>query len=507
MHARRSHKLRLPRHGPGHKPQSHVNVHDDGSRARGKSAGMVLLLLLALAQLMVILDISAVNVVLPDLMQDLNIAGGDAGWAITSYSLVFGSLLLLGGRAADLLGRRRVFLAGLGVFTIASVASALATSEAVFFAARAGQGLGAAMLSPAALSIITTTFQGPDRAKALGVWGAVGGAGAAIGVLLGGTLTELVDWRAIFLINLPVGIGVAVAATRVVPADVARPQWRGLDLRGAVIATASLGALVYALSQAADAGWTSLQTLGLGLAGLAGLSAFAALELRTPRPLLNVSRLGERGVGGGFVMMLAASAVLFGSFLLTSIYLQEVLGTGALETGLAFLPMAIIIGLGAHLGSHLVGHAGLRIAMAVAFALIAAGMLLLAGVDDHGSYLADVLPGMLVAGLGLGLALVSVALSVLTGAADDEAGMLSGLNTTGHEIGGSLGVAVLVTIATGAIGTDGSASVAGLASGLGDAFLVSGVIAAVAGVVALFVLPPAASFLPKVRVAPRVAMH
>ena len=339
------------------------------------------------------------------------------------------------------------------------------------------------------------------------MWGAVGGAGAAIGVLLGGTLTELVDWRAIFLINLPVGIGVAAAAMKLVPADVARPKWRGLDLRGALLATVSLGAVVYALSQAADAGWTSPQTLGLGLTGLAGLTAFAALELHTRKPLLNVSRLGERGVGGGFVMMLAASAVLFGSFLLTSMYLQEVLGTGALETGLAFLPMAIIIGLGAHLGSHLVGHAGLRIAMAAAFALIAAGMLLLAGVDDHGSYLADVLPGMLVAGLGLGLALVSVALSVLTGAADDEAGMLSGLNTTGHEIGGSLGVAVLVTIATGAIGAGASASTAGLASGLGDAFLVSGVIAAVAGVIALFVLPSAASFLPKLRLAPRVAIH
>jgi EmrB/QacA subfamily drug resistance transporter len=489
-----------------HKPHSHtLQPHGHAPRAQGKTAGMAVLLLLALAQLMVILDISAVNVALPDLAEDLRIGGDDLGWAITSYSLVFGSLLLLGGRAADLLGRRRVFLSGLGVFTVASLASALATSEAVFFAARAGQGLGAAMLSPAALSIITTTFQGPERAKALGVWGAVGGAGAAIGVLLGGTLTELVDWRAIFFINLPVGLGVAVGAMKVVPADIARPQWRGLDLRGALVATASLGALVYALSQAAGAGWTSVQTLGLGLAGLIGLSAFAALELRTRKPLLNVSRLGERGVGGGFVMMLAASAVLFGSFLLTSIYLQDVLGFGALETGLAFLPLAVIIGVGAHAGSHVVGHAGLRIAMAAAFALMAGGMLLLTGVESGGSYLADVLPGMLVAGLGLGIALVAVALSVLTGAADDEAGMLSGLNTTGHEIGGSLGVAVLVTIATGAIGT--GASTASLANGLGDAFLVSGIIAAVAGVVALFVLPSAANFLPKLRVAPRVAIH
>ena len=472
----------------------------------GKTAGMALLFLLSLAQLMVILDISAVNVALPDLARDLGLAGADLGWTITSYSLVFGSLLLLGGRAADLLGRRRVFLTGLGVFTLASLASALATSAEVFFTARAGQGLGAAMLSPAALSIITTSFQGPGRAKALGVWGAVGGAGAAVGVLLGGILTDLVDWRAIFLINLPVGAGVAVAALRVVPADVAQPEWRGLDVRGALVATASLAALVYGLSQAASAGWTSTQTLGLGIAGLTGLGVFAALERRTRKPLLNVSRLRTRAVGGGFLMMLTASAVLFGSFLLTSIYLQDVLGTGALETGLAFLPIAVAIGAGSHAGSHLVGHAGLRIAMAAAFALTAVGMLLLAGVDSHGSYAGDVLPGMLIAGVGLGIALVSVALSVLTGAADDQAGMLSGLNTTGHEIGGSLGVAVLVTIATGAVGV-ASTPTASLASGLGDAFLVSSILAAVAGVIAMFVLPSAASFLPKLRLAPPVAIH
>src|SRR4029453_12485466 len=185
-------------------------------------------------------------------------------WTITSYSLVFGSLLLLGGRAADLLGRRRAFLTGLGVFTVASLGAGRATREEVFFAARAGQGLGAAMLSPAALSIITTTFQGPDRARALGVWGAVGGAGAAIGVLLGGVLTELVDWRAIFLINLPVGAALAVGALHLVSADPSQPRWRGLDLRGALLATASLGALVYTLTQAQDAGWTSTQTLGIG---------------------------------------------------------------------------------------------------------------------------------------------------------------------------------------------------------------------------------------------------
>src|SRR5687768_8225471 len=249
-----------------------------------------LLLLLSVAQLMVILDISAVNVALPDLAKDLRIGQADIGWTITSYSLIFGSLLLFGGRAADLLGRRRVFLAGLTVFTASSLVTALAGDATMLFAARAGQGLGAAMLSPAALSIITTAFQGSERAKALGVWGAVGGAGAAIGVLLGGALTELVDWRAIFFINLPVGLALALGAMRILAADATPPRWRGLDLRGALLATASLGGLVYALSQAESAGWTSNRTLGIGAAAIAGLALFAALELRTNQPLLRVQR-------------------------------------------------------------------------------------------------------------------------------------------------------------------------------------------------------------------------
>lgn len=476
-------------------PESATPDRQPGSRRR-------LLVLLCLAQLMVIIDISAVNVALPDLAKDLGLAGGDIGWTITSYSLIFGSLLLLGGRAADLLGRRRVFLAGLSVFTASSLASAAAGSAGVLFAARAGQGLGAAMLSPAALSIIMTAFKGPERTKALGAWGAVGGAGAAVGVLLGGALTAL-DWRAIFLINLPVGLVLAVGAVKVVSADSTRPRWRGLDLRGALLATVSLAALVYALSQADTAGWASAQTLGLGTAALIALAGFAVLERRTSNPLLRVQRLADRAVGGGFALMLAASAVLFGAFLLSSLYLQNVLGTGPLETGLAFLPLAVVAGVGAHAGSHLVSHGGVRLPMAGGFAVAAAGMLLLSGAGAHGSYLGDVLPGMLVSGLGLGVVLVSVAVAVLTGARDEETGMLSGLNTTGHEIGGSLGVAVLVTIATATMGSTRSpASGVALASGISDAFLAAGVIAIAASLVALLVLPSAKSFLPRLRLAP-----
>jgi EmrB/QacA subfamily drug resistance transporter len=472
------------------------------STSNTSSSRPALLGILLVAQLMVILDISAVNLALPDMARDLGIGGADVAWTITSYSLVFGSLLLLGGRAADLLGRRRVFLAGLTIFTFSSFASALAGGPEALFAARAGQGLGAALLSPAALSIITTAFKGPERTKALGAWGAVGGAGAAIGVLLGGALTEL-DWRAIFLINLPVGLVLAVVARRIVAPDAARPSWRGLDVRGALVATTSLAALVYAISQADSAGWTSVQTLGIGAMALLGLAGFAALERRTALPLLRVERLADRAVGGGFALMLAASAVLFGTFLLLSLYMQDVLGTGPLETGLAFLPLALAAGAGAHVGSQLVSRGGVRVPMAGAFAVSAAGLLLLSGADPHGGYLTDVLPGMLIVGLGLGVVLVTVAVAVLTGARDDETGMLSGLNTTGHEIGGSLGVAVLVTIATAATGgPPGSGATAAFAGGIGNAFMAAAGLAIAASLVALIVLPSARAFLPRLRLAP-----
>ena len=468
-----------------------------------------LLVLLCVAQLMVIIDISAVNVALPDMAMDLDIGGGDLGWVITSYSLIFGSLLLLGGRAADLIGRRRVFLAGLAIFTVASLASALAASAGALFAARAGQGLGAALLSPAALSMIMTAFpRGDERARALGAWGAVGGAGAAVGVLVGGALTELVDWRLIFLVNLPVGLALGAGVMRIVAADSTPARWRGLDLPGALLATLSLGTLVFAASQADSAGWTSTQTLGLGAAALGGLAAFAALELRTRRPLLRVQRLADRGVGGGSLMMLAVSAVLFGAFLLTSLYMQNVLGTGPLETGLAFLPMAAALAAGVHAGSHLISHGGVRIPMAGALVVAAGGMLLLSGVDGDGAYVADLLPGMLVAGVGLGAALVAVSVAVMTGAREDESGMLSGLNTTGHEIGGSLGVAVLATIATGALGaTAGPNSAAALASGLSNGYLAAGALAGTTGLLALAILPSARSFLPKLRLAPPISVH
>ena len=316
-------------------------------------------------------------------------------------------------------------------------------------------------------------------------------------MLVGGVLTEF-DWRLIFYVNLPVAAALAIAALKIIPADTQKPRWQGLDLRGAALATTSLGAIVFAITQGESAGWTSTQTHLIGLGGLAGLAAFALFERRTETPLLRVERLVDRAVGGGLFLMLAAAGSIFGLFLLSSMYLQNVLGMGPLTTGLAFIPLALSAGIGAHAAGHITSKHGVRGPLAVAFLIAAAGMTLLAHVGENGSYVADVLPGMLVAGLGLGIAVVSVSIAILTGAREDETGMISGLNSTGHEIGGTVGVAIFSTIAAG------SGAIAGpqVASGIANAFIAAGVLASVASLVALAVLPRARHFVPKMRLNP-----
>jgi len=482
----------------------HKSEHSKNEIAIGRaddrnSARRWLLPVLLVAQLMVILDITAVNIALPHIATDLQLSGSTISWTITSYSLILGSLLLLGGRAADLLGRRRMFLTGLTVFTASSLASATATSALTLFAARAGQGLGAAILSPAALSIITSSFHGPARAKALAAWGAIGGAGAAIGVIVGGVLTEFADWRMIFYVNLPVAVLLLVASLRVVPADTQKARWRGLDLPGAALATTSIAAIVYGITQADSAGWTSIQTHVCGLGGLAGLAAFVAYELRIDAPLLRVERIADRAVGGGLVLMLAAAGSIFGLFLLCSLYLQNVLGWGPLTTGLAFIPLALSAGIGAHAAGHLVAKHGVRVPLAGAFAVGALGMILLSRVGEDGTYVRDVLPGMLVAGVGLGVAVVTVSMAILAGTRVEEAGMLSGLNSTGHEIGGTLGIAIFSTIAAGSGAILGPQAV----SGIGRAFLVAAAVATLASLVSIAVLPRAEHFLLKLRLSPQ----
>ena len=480
-----------PKHSTHHSPA-------DSTDARAESHRWLLPVLLV-AQLMVILDITAVNIALPHIAMDLKMSGSTISWTITSYSLVFGSLLLFGGRAADLIGRRRMFLTGLGLFTASSFASAMAGSAAMLFASRAGQGLGAAILSPAALSIITSAFQGSQRAKALSAWGAVGGAGAAIGVLVGGVLTQFTDWRTIFYVNLPVAAVLLFASLKVVPADTQKPRWRGLDLAGAALATTSLAAIVYGITQAHSAGWTSIQTHICGIGGLAGLAAFAIYELHIDKPLLRVERIADRAVGGGLVLMLAVAGTIFGLFLLCSLYLQNVLGWGPLTTGLAFVPLALSAGIGSHAANHVISKHGVRGPLAGSFAVAAVGMFLLSRVGAHGSYLTDVLPGMLIAGVALGVATVSVSMAILTGTRQEENGMISGLNSTGHEIGGTLGIAIFSTIAAGSGAILGPQA----ASGIGHAFLVAALVASLASVMALALLPRAQQFLAKLALNPQ----
>ena len=480
-----------PKHSTHHSPADSMDAHAKSHRW--------LLPVLLVAQLMVILDITAVNIALPHIAMDLKMSGSTISWTITSYSLIFGSLLLFGGRAADLLGRRRMFVTGLGVFTASSFASAMAGSAAMLFASRAGQGLGAAILSPAALSIITSAYQGSRRAKALSAWGAVGGAGAAVGVLVGGVLTQFTDWRTIFYVNLPVAAVLLFASLKVVPADTQKPRWRGLDLAGAALATTSLAAIVYGITQAHSAGWTSIQTHVCGIGGLAGLAAFAIYELHIDKPLLRVERIADRAVGGGLVLMLAVAGTIFGLFLLCSLYLQNVLGWGPLTTGLAFVPLALSAGIGSHAAGHVISKHGVRGPLAGSFAVAAVGMFLLSRVGAHGSYLTDVLPGMLVAGVALGVATVSVSMAILTGTRQEENGMISGLNSTGHEIGGTLGIAIFSTIAAGSGAILGPQA----ASGIGDAFLVAALVASLASVMALALLPRAQHFLAKLALNPQ----
>jgi len=480
-----------PKHSTQERPVDSTDAHAESHRW--------LLPVLLVAQLMVILDITAVNIALPHIAMDLKMSGSTISWTITSYSLIFGSLLLFGGRAADLLGRRRMFVTGLGVFTASSFASAMAGSAAMLFASRAGQGLGAAILSPAALSIITSAYQGSRRAKALSAWGAVGGAGAAVGVLVGGVLTQFTDWRTIFYVNLPVAAVLLFASLKVVPADTQKPRWRGLDLAGAALATTSLAAIVYGITQAHSAGWTSIQTHVCGIGGLAGLAAFAIYELHIDKPLLRVERIADRAVGGGLVLMLAVAGTIFGLFLLCSLYLQNVLGWGPLTTGLAFVPLALSAGIGSHAAGHAISKHGVRGPLAGSFAVAAVGMFLLSRVGAHGSYLTDVLPGMLVAGVALGVATVSVSMAILTGTRQEENGMISGLNSTGHEIGGTLGIAIFSTIAAGSGAILGPQA----ASGIGDAFLVAALVASLASVMALALLPRAQHFLAKLALNPQ----
>jgi EmrB/QacA subfamily drug resistance transporter len=440
-----------------------------------------LLSLLVVAQFMVVLDITIVNVALPSIGAGLGFAAPDLSWVVTAYVLCSGGLLLVGGRAADLLGRRRVFLAGLGVFTAASLVCGVAPSPGVLVAARAAQGSGAAMLTPAALSIITATYTGAQRATALSVWGAIASAGVAAGVLLGGSLTTALSWHWVFLVNVPVGLVAMALTRRVVPAWAAARSSRSLDLGGGLAVVGGLAVLVYALSGAAEHGWGSAWTIGL-LAVAAGLlGVFALVERSVTRPLLPPATWQVRSLVSGTVMMLGATGILAGTFFLNSMYLQSVLGWSALESGLAFLPFVATIAIGVHATSHAIARIGSRALMVAGLVLVTIGALLLALAPDRAGYAADLLPGFVVLGLGIGLAFPAISITAMSDVAHETAGVASGLMSTAHEIGAALGVAVLSAI------TLGDNSIAGL--DYGSASLVAASVAAALTVLAATVLP------------------
>jgi EmrB/QacA subfamily drug resistance transporter len=438
------------------------------------------LVLLGLAQFMVTLDITVVNVALPSIARELAFSDGDLQWVITAYVLFTGGLLMLGGRASDLFGRRRVFLAGLGLFTLASLASGLAPSPEALVGARAAQGLGAAMLTPAALSIVTTSYEGSQLTAALAAWGAIASAGAAVGVILGGVLTAGLGWEWVFLINVPVGLATAIGVLRVVPDAPASAAGRRLDVVGAVTAVAGLVVLVYAIEGANEHGWGSVRTLVLVTVALALLAAFAVVERRAREPILPPTTWSDRSLVSGVGLILVATAVLVAVFFLNTIYLQDVRGWSALETGLAFLPLVVAIGVAANAANQLIPRAGSRNLAALGLGLVAVGGILLAVAPDAAGYWSDVLPAFVIVGFGVGLVFPAASIAALSEVGDDTAGLASGLIATGHELGAALGVAAISAVATAA-----STFVGGYEAG----FVAVAALAAVVTTIALAALP------------------
>jgi EmrB/QacA subfamily drug resistance transporter len=455
----------------------------------------IALALLAVAQFVVVLDASIINVALPTIGKALDFSQSNLQWVVNAYVLTFGGFLLLGGRVADLLGRRRVFIGGLILFALASLAGGLAQSEGQLIVARAIQGLGAAILSPAALSIVTTTFRdGAERNKALGVWGAVAGSGGAAGVLLGGILTDTIGWEWVFWVNVPIGLGAAALAPSLIAESRSESASRTFDVAGAITVTAALSVLVYALVDANSAGWGSMQTVGLLALSLALLGAFVLAERRSSQPLVPFSFFRDRTRTGANIVGLLVGASLFSMFFFISLYMQQVLGYSPIKAGLSYLPLALSIMLSAGIASQLVTRIGFKPVLAGGLALIAAGLLWFSQVSVSGDFKTDILGPSLLAAFGLGFAFVPVTIAAVSNVTDRDAGLASGLINTSQQVGGALGLAVLSTIATtrtsdvmaGAAGAK-SALPAALTEGFQSAFL-GGAALAITGLVAVLVL-------------------
>lgn len=445
------------------------------------------LALICAAQFMLVLDVTVVNVALPALATDLDLGRTALTWVVTAYTLCFGGLMLLGGRLSDALGARRVLLAGLVLFTAASLACGLAPNAGVLLGGRIAQGIGAALLSPAALALVTTMFHGTERPRALGAWAAVGGTGSAVGVLLGGALTSGPGWPWIFHVNVPVGLAVLVTLPRLVPATPKPTQRRGgLDVPGALLVTAATGTLVYGLVTAGDSGWTAPETLLSLLGSLVLYGAFAATEHRTRTPLMDLRVFTRRPVVAGSLLMLVATALLISFFFLGSMHLQHVHRLDALRTGLLFLPVALTTAIGAHLGSRLVSTAGPRVCATGGLTVAALGCLPLVLLDPASGPWSTLLPSLATGSLGLGAVFVTATTTALGLIAPDEAGLASGVVNTFHELGGSIGVALVSTLALTATTT---LTVTTTPAGLTAAYTLCTVTAAAAALASPLLVP------------------
>ena len=441
----------------------------------------VVLVLICFAQFMVVLDATVVNVALPSIQKDLGLSEANLQWIINAYTLVFGGFLLLGGRAGDLLGRKRLFMFGLVVFTSASLLNGLAVNSGMLIGCRALQGLGAAFISPAALAIITTTFEeGADRAKALGVWAAIAIGGSAVGLIVGGALTQLLSWPWIFFINVPVGVTVFVLSLRLLPESRDEQAHRSFDVAGAVSVTGGLMTLVYAIVEAQEHGWTSARTLGTFALAAVLLVAFCVIEQRSKAPLVRLSIFRVRSLRAANISMFLVASGLFAMFFFNTLYIQRVLGYGPLEAGLAFLPFTGGIMLSAGLASKYAPKVGVRPIAIAGMLVTIAGMVYLTRIAVNGSYASDVLPALLLTALGLGAVFVPLTLIATTGLENEDQGLASGIFNTSQQIGGALGLAILTSLAASK-----TTSVAGVSP---QAALVDGFHVAFAGGAAFMVI-------------------
>lgn len=446
---------------------------------------------LCAAFFMVILDVAIVNVALPTIQVDLDFSQQNLQWVVSAYALAFGGLLLLGGRAADLLGRRRVFLAGIAVFAAASLLAGLAPSDVALIAGRALQGVGAAMMTPAALSILMTTFpEGRERNAALGIWGATGASGGTVGVLLGGILTDTIGWEWIFYLNVPIAAVVIGATPFLLGESRGQVAGRRFDLAGALTVTAGIATLVYALVEAEEAGWASAQTLGLAAVAAALLAAFVAVERRSPAPLMPFAIFRIRAVTGANAAGLALGAAMFGMIFVLTLYMQQVLRYSPIETGLAWLAMALTALIASVAASALVTRTGARLPLSAGLVAAAGALVLLSRIPPDGAYARHLLPGLLVFGLGLGTAFVAMSIGALEGVSDRDSGLASGLINTTQQVGGALGVAVLSTLAVArseGLSADGTPLPSALTEGFQIA-LMAGAGFALAGALAALLL-------------------